>query len=83
MEKEKKNNKWKTIAIIFIVLFILETLLMVNSYMIGDKIMDNEEICSYDVCSDYKSYYYDYTTDQCYCYENGEPNSPIKVEYYK
>lgn len=69
MEKRKFN--WKTIAIIFITLFILETLTFVSLYSLGKDILEKEQYCSNDVCYDSKwvSYYYDYVDDFCYCYD--------------
>jgi hypothetical protein len=63
-------NGWKVTAIIFIILFILETLAFVGLLKIGYDEITNENKCSMNVCADYDSY--QYNTGICYCFDNGE-----------
>ena len=66
-------NGWKLTAIIFIVLFILETVFFIGILSIGFSEIDKENQCIYNVCSSpiYNSYtYYDYE-GICECYTNG------------
>ncbi len=70
-----KNERWKTIAIIFICLFILETLVIVWFYNIGTESIENENECAYNICdvgNIHEAYAYDETNKICYCYNNGE-----------
>lgn len=64
-------NKWKVTAIIFIILFVLETGVLIWAWKVGTQTIDNENECSYNICSDYPSYFYDSYTKICYCYEDG------------
>jgi len=63
---------WKIIAIIFIVLFALETLLGIWVIGLGTQVIENENDCAYNICSDYETYYYDNYEQMCYCYNNHE-----------
>ena len=71
------KNKWEIIAIIFIILFTLETILFISLIKIGFNVQEEETICSIEICSDYDSYYYDPIQRICSCYVNG------KAEYQK
>ena len=68
---EKKNNTWKTIAIVFIVLFAIETLIFGAVWNLGNRIIEQEEACIYDICSDsrFTAFTYDEINEVCYCYE--------------
>jgi hypothetical protein len=75
-----EKTGWKVIAIIFIILFILETSFLIFAFNLGTSIIENESECSINVCEDYLSYYYDTYTNMCYCYENHEV---VKEQYIK
>ncbi len=67
------DNKWKTIAIIFIVLFCLETFVFVWAITTGMSEITKEEECVMDVCSENHAYQYYPNIGMCYCYnEFGE-----------
>ncbi|KKK86218.1 hypothetical protein LCGC14_2765450 [marine sediment metagenome] len=72
------KNKWKTIAIIFIILFILETILFLYLIKLGIDVEKEEVICAIQICSEYDSYYYDSIKQVCSCYINGE----VKYQKY-
>lgn len=66
-------NKWKITAIIFIVLFLLETGLIVWSISMYNQSVEDEETCAYDICNvgvDYEQYYF--SEGICQCYINDE-----------
>lgn len=63
---------WKTIAILFIIISVIEAAILVYIFDVGNKIIENENECSVNICEGYQSYYYDYYGDTCYCYEDGE-----------
>jgi len=65
-------NGWKVTAIIFIVLFIVETSLFIWAINVGSEMIDNENECAYNICEDYETYFYDDTDKMCYCYKNHE-----------
>jgi hypothetical protein len=67
-------NGWKVTAIIFIILFLLETISFIWIAQIGTDVINNENICSINVCGNnqYDSFYYDSIENICYCYTNGE-----------
>lgn len=68
--KMDKVNKWKITAIIFIILFVLETLFVGIVTNIGINEIKNEEKCSNDICYEYDAYQYYENT--CYCYTGDE-----------
>lgn len=63
---------WKTIAIIFIVITILETIFIGYVFYLGNEIIDNEDMCSYEICASYEAYYYDSIYQACECYQDNE-----------
>lgn len=69
-----KSDGWKITAIIFIVLFVLETIIFVWILSWGLQIVAKENECSVNVCSgeEIVSYYYDESQSICYCYDVNE-----------
>ena len=65
-------NGWKVTAIIFIILFVLETILFIFIISVGTGIVAKESECAINICEKYEKYYYDYTENICYCFENDE-----------
>lgn len=58
---------WKTIAIIFIVLFTLETsMILYGNYLINKETKETNS-CYYDICEEYPEAIYD--SGICYCYD--------------
>ncbi len=74
-----KVNGWKVTAIIFIVLFILETIGFVGLMVWGTAILKESE-CIYNICSGADAYVYYESSEVCECYINHEL---IKSEYMK
>lgn len=73
------SKVWKVLAIIFMVLFTLETLLFGWIIKIGleeldeeDRIIEDENICSVNICRSYDYYWYDVNTATCSCYNEGD-----------
>ena len=80
----KKPNTWKVVAIIFIVLFFLETFLIIWVISVGSKSMDNEKECSVNICGEINestSYSFDSIENTCYCYDNN--GEVIKTQFIK
>jgi hypothetical protein len=67
-----KQNTWKIIAIVFIILFAIETTYVIWATQLGYQTVDNDYNCAYDYCADYDTYNYDYYTKECLCFENHE-----------
>lgn len=73
----QKWEGWSILAIIFITLFILETLFLVYSYGLGAEIVENEKECIAICNENYarqpvnSSGSYDLDQGICYCYING------------
>lgn len=65
-------NGWKITAIIFIVLFIAETLLFAWIINLGIKDMNRKSECNVNVCNGYDAFIYDSLSQVCYCYKNNE-----------
>ena len=66
------TNIWKIVAIIFIIISVLLSLLMVYSWHLGGEIMRNEAKCGGVICDGYDAYNYQANTGMCFCYIAGE-----------
>lgn len=66
------KNIWKIIAIIFIIVSVLELLFICWFWSEGNKAIEQEQECIWNVCEGQSSYYYDVYTEICYCYEDNE-----------
>lgn len=62
-----KHTTWKTLAIIFGILFILETCFIIFSVKISIDEENKTHECYYDVCEEYPDAWYD--DGICYCYD--------------
>jgi len=58
---------WKTIAIIFLVLFILETAYLVWAVSLYYTEVENTNVCYYEVCKDYPQA--ELSDGICTCYD--------------
>jgi len=67
-----EKTGWKALAIVFICLFIVETLLLIWIWNVGTEFIENENECAVNICQDKDSYYYDSQNRMCYCYVNHE-----------
>ena len=65
-------NGWKVAAIIFMVLFIAETVAFVYVMKLGVDSLEKESQCMYNVCHEGQTYFFDYATSICYCFDDGE-----------
>lgn len=73
-------TNWKAIAIVFIIIVILETLILGWVYNEGTKIIDNENLCSVDCFNEGgDAYSFDIYSNFCQCFKNKEE---IKQSYY-
>ena len=83
MIENKKNNRWKTVAIIFITLFILENLFFAWALWYNAKETDLVNTCLYDVCEEYPQA--EYEAKICTCYEYDVLGNYViaKQEYMK
>lgn len=69
---EKKG--WKILALIFIMLFIIETVLVVWVFSIGIKVIENENKCAAECYIETGFYSYDSTDNSCFCInKQGQP----------
>jgi len=72
-KNKMKNNTWKVLAIIFITLFILESIFLGWALLVGTNMIENESECSINVCGRLEttmSFIYDEYNKMCYCYDN-------------
>jgi len=74
MEVKRKMNGWKITAIIFIILFVLETLAGLWIVSKGLDVVKKEDACSQVICGPdtYDAYWYDRAGEICYCYHDHE-----------
>ena len=64
-----KDKMWKVLAIVFIILFVLETTLITLVFLLGASALENEQQCI-DTCTNKPgaiSYEYDEQTTRCTC----------------
>ena len=73
-------NGWKITSIIFICLFVTETLLMVWGAIIIAKEEEMYAVCYYDACEDYPGADLDLSTSLCSCYDYDLMGNPILVK---
>jgi len=71
MKEQKRSNGWKTLAIIFITLFILETVGVIYLINLGQKEINKDTDCSF-LCKNKNYDAYQYADSICYCYLDGE-----------
>ncbi len=73
MNKRGEVNGWMIVAIIFIVLFVLETIIFFWFMNTGFKAVSKETECQINICTQkgYDAYDLDLGTNICYCYKNG------------
>jgi len=62
--------KWKTVALILIVVTILETAFIGYLFTLGSELDNKETSCAYDICAEYPSYSFNQMTNICECYKN-------------
>ena len=74
-------DKWKVIAIVFIILFVTETTAFGYAIYTGKKQIDNDTQCN-SICYELESYKYDYQNDLCKCFNYGE-EEPFHMEIIK
>jgi len=79
----KRYQIWKNIAIIFIILFILESLFIVGVVVVYNKEQAKQMECFYVVCEDYPEAYYEYDLCTCYDYDVMGELVPTKHEILK
>ena len=65
------KNTWRTVAIIFIILFILETILFISLIIFGMSEIDKETQCK-SICFNYNADSFVYESPVCSCYNQGE-----------
>ena len=70
MNQTRQLKIWRTFAIIFIILFILETIFIIWAWDMGTQEIKNEEICSVNICVGYDAYFY--ADSYCDCYRDNE-----------
>jgi len=78
MTENKKTNNWKTIAIIFIILFTLETLMIIWGTVLIQEEEEKTEECYYNICEDYPEAYFE--EDYCYCYDYDQTGKLVVAE---
>ena len=61
---------WKAIAIVFIILFLVETSLIGFVWVAGGKYLEEETECANDFCGGYDAYLYQ--DGVCKCYTGNE-----------
>lgn len=68
-----EQTTWKTLAIVFMALFVLETIVMVWAFNAGTEMMDQEYECAINICGDeHDAFFYDEYAEVCYCYSGSE-----------
>lgn len=77
-----ENSTWKTLAIVFIILFTIETLYLIFSFTIYFNEEDKMNQCFYEICEDNVEAYYEYGVCTCYDWNENLGKYEInKTEY--
>jgi len=75
-----ERNHWKTVAIIFIILFVLETAFIGWAIGYATDQDEKEKRCIVNICDGYPSYQYDMFEEICTCYDYlGEMQKEVYV----
>ena len=81
MGGKMEKSGWKIIAVVFILLFLAETLFIIWGY----HLVVNEEkktmSCYYEVCKDYPDARYETQRSLCTCYDYDVLGQLMPVEY--
>jgi len=83
MTEQKQKNIWKTIAIVFIILFILENLFFAWALWTNAKETDIINTCYYDICKKYPDAWYEEKICSCYDYDVLGNLIIVEQEYMK
>ena len=78
------SNGWKTTAIIFIILFLLETSLLV--WAVTTSVADEEKLnkCYYEICSDTDDAFYENYLCTCMNWNSDTENyETVRTKYMK
>ena len=70
-------NIWKVLTILFGLMLTLETTFIVYAWNVGGVEIEKENVCAFEMCNGYPSYFYDINTNRCYCFDSG---GSLKVE---
>ena len=73
-----KPETWKTIAIVFILLFVLETAYLGWSIISYNSEVNNYNECLYGICGEYPDAYY--AEGICGCYDYGITGDLVLVK---
>ena len=57
---------WKSLAILFMIIFVLENSFIIWGYSLIVEEEDNTLMCYYEICEDYSEALYE--DDVCFCY---------------
>ena len=82
MEEKNHKKSYKTLAIVFITLFVLSWVLFIGLINIGYDMQVNEDQCSINFCGkdvEAVSYSYDDMTEACYCYDSEQEITSAKI----
>jgi len=74
-------NIWKVLAIVFILLFIIESFIFGYGMYTGVKEINNDIECN-TICYNLRAYKFDYNSGVCKCYEY-ESEIPFHQEIIK
>lgn len=68
------SKNWKSVAIIFIILFCLENAFLFWVIKTANDDVEFENICMVNICGGvkYDAYFYDTTNNMCSCYNDNE-----------
>lgn len=72
-------NKWKVTALIFIILFLAETIFLGYALSLANEDIEKENECAYNICEEGELYLYYEFEGICECYD--EDYNLIKQEY--
>jgi hypothetical protein len=76
-------TNWKIVAVVFIVLFVLETAYIVWAVSIYQQEQKNTAICYYDICEEYPDAAYGNGVCRCYKPNQYGVYSVVKTEVIK
>jgi len=68
-------DKWKVMAIVFMAMFVIETIILIWAFNAGTNIIEKESECASNICevsTEHEAYSYDDYEKICYCFDDGK-----------
>jgi len=69
------KDGWKITSIVFMLLFVIETIYLIWAFNASTEYYERESECAYNICevgTEHEAFAYDVYGEICYCYNDNE-----------